>query len=375
MVGRALSRSETIMPKSSLPAAAYAIIACLACGALALGAERATPEPNGKTAPMSLAARENAALGRGVNFGGMLEAPQEGDMGLKVTAPMIEAVKQGGFATIRLPVRFSNHALPVAPYTLEEAFMQRVDFAVDHALADGLNIIIDFHHYHQLEGDPLDQGEFNTDLSYAQTQQRFIAIWQQIAARYGRLANNRVLFEIYNEPHGALEPIYNDLIAKTLAAIRNTNPKRFVIVDPLDWATASGLDRLRLPTDKRLIVTIHDYAPMHFTHQGAEWIQGSDAWLETPCCDANQQAQMFEPLNEAEDWSKKTGYPIFLGEFGSNHKAPETGRVNYATLMREAAEGRGFSWAYWDFASEEFGPWNAATGQWHTDLLAALMPK
>src|SRR5579859_7126636 len=51
-----------------------------------------------------------AALGRGVNFGNMLDAPREGDWGRWVRDGDIDRVAEAGFATIRLPVRFSNHA-------------------------------------------------------------------------------------------------------------------------------------------------------------------------------------------------------------------------------------------------------------------------
>ena len=42
---------------------------------------------------------------------------------------------------------------------------------------------------------------------------------------------------------------------------------------------------LELPADSNqdpnLIVTIHNYEPFHFTHQGAGWVEGGSDWLGT----------------------------------------------------------------------------------------------
>lgn len=332
--------------------------------------------PNGAPEIAGLtAAAEAAALGRGANIGGVLEAPAEGAWGLSLSKQMFEAAAAGGFNTIRLPVRFSNHAAPTAPYALDEAFMQRVDFAINEALSNGLNIIVDFHHYHQMDGDPLDDGEFNTSLTTKQSRERYAAIWKQIGERYRSLPNDKVLFELYNEPHGDTAPAWNTLLAKALKVVRQSNPYRFVLIDPVNWSTPSGLDQLRLPAaDQRLIVDVHTYEPYHFTMQGADWIEGSASWRGTSCCDATQSKAMTDPLDVAADWSRQTGRPVIVGEFGSNSQAPYDARVTYTKAMREAAEARGFSWAYWDFASGEFGPWDSETGTWRQELHDALIP-
>lgn len=322
------------------------------------------------------AAKEAAALGRGANFGG-LEAPSEGAWGgIDISEDEFVAAAQGGFSTVRLPVRFSNHAAANAPYKLDEAFMQRVDFAIEQALGNGLNIIIDFHHYHQMDGDPLDDGEFKADLSDQELRERYVAIWQQVAARYRSLPTDKVLFELYNEPHGNTATVWNPLLAEALKAIRQSNPFRFVLVDPVNWSTPSGLDQLRLPADdQRLIVDVHSYEPYHFTMQGADWIEGSAAWRGTPCCDSASMAAINGPLDVAADWSKQNNRPVMLGEFGSNSQAPLADRVSYTEAVRAGAEARGFSWAYWDFISPEFGPRDAKTGTWRPGgLYEALVP-
>ncbi len=205
------------------------------------------------------ATNANAYLARTINFGNALEAPNEGDWGMRLEERFFELSKNAGFTAIRLPTKFSGHAAANAPFTLDETFMQRVDWAINQALSRNLAIIVDFHHYDELMIDP------------AANRARFLGIWQQIATRY-RNQPDKVLFEIHNEPNGNIEPVWNEYLAAALAVIRQTNPTRAVVVGPNGWNNADRLEELILPNDQNLIVTIHDYTPFNFTHQGAEWI-------------------------------------------------------------------------------------------------------
>ncbi|MGE7368625.1 glycoside hydrolase family 5 protein [Neorhizobium sp. NPDC001467] len=320
---------------------------------------------------------QNAALGRGVNLGGILEAPDAAERARYLDQDLFKAVKAGGFATVRLPVRFSNLASLKPPYALDEDFMRHVDAAIGWALAQDLAIIIDFHHYRQMDGDPLDEGEGRADLSEEGLRERFRLIWQQIAERYRAQPNDKVLFEIYNEPHGRTDgAVWNKLVAETLAVIRQSNPDRFVIVDAGNWATAWGLEGLELPQeDRRLIVSIHNYAPFDFTMQGASWIENSAGWVGTPCCSKAQVAKIEEPMAIAHEWARKHDRPLFMGEFGANSTGGYADRVRYARILRDAAERRGFSWAWWDFSSDEFGPWDYLARTWRVELRDALTGK
>ncbi|RYY33102.1 MAG: glycoside hydrolase family 5 protein, partial [Sphingomonadales bacterium] len=50
-------------------------------------------------------------------MGNHLEAPNEGDWGRAIVDGDFAIIKAAGFDTIRLPVRWSAHALAGAPYT------------------------------------------------------------------------------------------------------------------------------------------------------------------------------------------------------------------------------------------------------------------
>src|SRR5690606_30133592 len=96
----------------------------------------------------------NRRLGRGVDLGNALEAPREGAWGLTLKADYFRAIKDAGFDSVRLPVKWSAHAQADAPYTINPAFFERVDWAIDQALANDLNIVVNVHHYDEMATDP-----------------------------------------------------------------------------------------------------------------------------------------------------------------------------------------------------------------------------
>jgi len=71
-------------------------------------------------------------------------------------------------------------------------------------------------------------------------------------------------------------------------------------------------------------------------------------------------------------WSQRTGYPVHLGEFGSYQAAPIEYRAIYTRFVRDEAEARGMSWAYWEFASY-FGVYPASLNDWLLPIKDALL--
>ena len=135
-----------------------------ACSDCSGGMSDFPPMPYGNPPGASAAARATAAaLGRGVNFGNMLEAPHEGDWGLKVTPEFIDSAAAVGFKSVRLPVRWSNHALVASPFTIDPDFLVHVDSIVDRLLGKGVYVVLNMHHYRQLDGDARDSGELPVD--------------------------------------------------------------------------------------------------------------------------------------------------------------------------------------------------------------------
>lgn len=309
-----------------------------------------------------------AGLGAGINFGDMLDAPTEGAWGLKVEDEFIRLVGTSGFSRhVRLPVRWSNHASADAAAAIDPEFFKRVDSVVDRLLATGSTVMLNMHHYRQLDGDALDPGERGVDPAVVKL--RFLAMWEQIAQRYAS-RNERLIFEVYNEPHGAQDNTWNDLASRAVRVIRKSNPQRALVIGPTMWNSANALEKLVLPPDPNLILTVHHYEPFDFTHQGAPWVQPVKP-LGVECCDAKQTALITGLLDTAVKQAARLGYPIFVGEFGAYSAAPEAAKLRYLLLMREAMATRGIPWYYWELAAN-FGVYDPVAHAFRAPIKKAL---
>lgn len=301
---------------------------------------------------------------RGINIGNALEAPREGEWGVYIRDEYFSIIREAGFDTVRIPIRWSAHADENPPYKIDENFFARVDHVVNKALEQGLIVVINIHHYEEIMQDPVKHRE------------RFIALWRQIAEHYKDYPEN-LYFELLNEPSGALtSEIWNELLTDTIRIIRETNPKRKIIVGPVDWNSVYRLKDLTIPKDdENIIVTFHLYTPFEFTHQGAEWVNPSPPvgrkWLGTEA----EKKQIRDELDMAVQWSRRHGnITLFLGEFGAYSKADIGSRIRWTYFVAREAEKRNIAWCYWEFCAG-FGAYDPVRGRWREELLNALIPK
>lgn len=297
---------------------------------------------------------------RCINFGNMLESPNEGEWGLTVEEDYFRTVADAGFDTVRLPVSWSTHADTQAPYTIDPTFFVRIDEVIGWALAADLQLILNIHHYWEMSVAPTDHLP------------RLLGLWQQIATHYADYPPT-LLFEAMNEPNDQLTPLlWNTMQAEVIDTIRQSNPTRTIVVGGGNWNAVSSLWLLELPADDHLLATFHFYEPFTFTHQGAEWADGMDAYLGTPWGSDEERLFLAAQLEMAAAWGAVRDIPILLGEFGAYWRADMDSRLAWTSAVREAAEQNNLGWCYWEWAAG-FGIYDRETGQLN-EIYTALMP-
>jgi len=300
---------------------------------------------------------------RGINIGNALEAPNEGDWGVHIKDEYFQIIRKAGFDTVRIPIRWSNHAWDNPPYKIEDDFFRRVDWVVNKSLEQKLITIINIHHYNEMMQSP------------EKHRNRFLALWRQISTHYKDYPE-RLFFELLNEPHGALtDSIWNELIKEAIKIIRETNPTRKIIIGPTGWNNVHNLNGLILPDDKNIIVTFHLYTPFEFTHQGAKWVSPSPPVGRRWTGSELEKRQIIRELDIAVQWARQhNNVSLFLGEFGAYSKADMDSRVRWTYFVAREAEKKNISWCYWEFCAG-FGAYNPVKKEWRRDLLYALIPK
>jgi endoglucanase len=392
-------------PRSSRFQSAFGsgfVVATLLLLLLLFGCESAAPHAAGVVAPPAqplrpplAASAAPPAFRRGLDLGNALDAPNEGDWGVRLAQSDFTAAKSVGFDHVGLPARFSAHAATTSPYQIDPGFLARIDWAVDQAVACGLGIVITFHNYEELTRAPDDH------------RARFVAIWRQVA-EHMRSRPSTVAFELYSEPSGEMTaPRWNDFVAETLAVIRRSNPSRTVILDGVFWGSAKSLrDTLRFPAgDRNVIGGFRMFQPILFTHQGAEYMPReydtrgvlfpgppseplqpgpgatTKGWVREWFARYNREPTERNPsgpsaianeLDVAKDFADRTGLGVYMGGFGTIDVADARSRRAWTRMTREEAERRGFGWAYWD-DGQHFKVYDRETGAWDVGLEAALL--
>jgi endoglucanase len=305
----------------------------------------------------------NALLAKTVNIGNVFDTPKEGIQGNAFQDEYLQAAKKAGFTAIRLPIRWDARASLSEPFAIQDKFMQRIDHVVQLALQEKMAIIIDMHHFVGMTLHP------DTEVP------RFLAVWKQVAERY-KNAPPSVMFELLNEPHGKLTPEkWQAAFDAVLPVVRASNPHRTLIVGGGEWNSSRGLEMHKFPeSDPNIIGTFHYYDPMSVTHQGAEWVTGSTAWLGTKWTGtAEERVGIENTFDRMVNWGLTNKRPVFLGEFGVYSKAEHSSRIAWTRSVREAAEARNIAWGYWELISS-FGVLEPRSMEWRQDLLETLLP-
>jgi endoglucanase len=299
-------------------------------------------------------------LGRGVNVLGW-DPMWKDPAAARFKPRLFKVIRDGGFQTIRVNLYAFDH-MNSADW-LDPRWLYTLDAVVKQATAAGLNVILDEHDYERFGVDP------------DACRPKLLAFWEQIGSRY-RNAPRSVLFEILNEPNGELTPDrWNALLAEALAVIRRSNPTRTVVIGPASYNTYPALGDLQLPEkDHNIIVTVHYYNPLRFTHQGAAWASPEiQAGINIHWGSEADRAVVDQDFDAIAAWGKAHHRPISVGEFGAYDAAPLPDRVAWTSAVARAAEKRGLPWVYWQF-EVNFSAYDIAKDRWIEPIYHALIP-
>lgn len=301
-------------------------------------------------------------IGPCINLGNTLEVGAARDLGEgAVGAADFARIKDAGFETLRIPVRWDDRSASQAPHAVDPAWMDQVQLAVDQALAAGLKVILNSHHFEPIHADPLAVQPWHTE------------VWRQIAARFQEYPTDRLWFELENEPHGNFDDSNLDqVLAPALAAVRETNPDRAVIIGGEDWSGVDSLATLNLPDDPNVIPTFHYYAPFDFTHQGASWVAPEIPEPGRVYGSEADRALLVQDVAKLEAYRQRTGLTPFMGESGAyDLHVPLAQRIAYHTALREAFAPIGVDMCVWAYANT-FPFYDRETGDWLPGMRAAL---
>jgi endoglucanase len=338
------------------------------------------------------APRALAHFRRGINLGNRLESkPDEGAWGGRIEDGDLPLIAARGFDHVRVPVWFSGHAGEAAPFALDAVFLARVDEVLDQAARQGLAVVLTLHGYYELEAD------------VAGHRPRLLGLWSQLSEHY-RERPDTLAFELFNEPPQAMESTWNGLAAELIGVVRQTNPRRLLVIDSTSWADTTTLGSLQLPDDANLVVAVHPYEPKLFSFQGKTW--GDPSWQTPgvifpgppatpvsphPAAQANPAASQWfmqyntlpteqnpsgprtvsEQIARVEAYRQASGRAVMNTEWGPQDGGDLTSRANLMRTMREDCEAAAIPWTIWEDPNN-LPLYDSSTGQWQEALVSTL---
>ncbi len=274
---------------------------------------------------------------------------------------------------------FDNVRLSIDPVPLERSprnqegfnadFLGRLDRAVDAMLSNGLAVEIDIHPEEDYK-QKVKTGNEGVE--------RFTMLWRRLAAHYANRDQEKIFFEIMNEPEVSDPYRWSGIQAAAAAAIREVAPKNTIIATGPNWSGIADLLTQQPLPDGNVIYNFHFYEPHEFTHQGAGW--GQPWWIYThgipyPATEssmddlikqvpdaANRYA--FEhywldhwdahrirlQIDAAAAWGKAYNVPLICNEFGAYRRVTDpASRMNWIHDVRTALEADNIGWTMWDY--------------------------
>jgi hypothetical protein len=251
----------------------------------------------------------------GINVGRSLEL-DTGEPSRKIQEYYFSDFKNAGFDFVRIPIQWNFHTATSSPYTINAAWLDRVEEVIDWSLKHGLMTVINSHHDKWI----LENNNFTgNDLA------RFDSIWAQVSRRFQNKSDS-LIFEIANEPNIAISK--TDLINQhVIPIIRATNPTRNIVFGS-SGTQLSTLKQAKIPVDDYLIASFHTYVPWPFAGEGI------GTWGTISEINAVKAL-----MADANLWSETHDIPLLLGEFSARSACEEQSRMLwFYTHINEASK-------------------------------------
>jgi Cellulase (glycosyl hydrolase family 5) len=178
-------------------------------------------------------------------------------------------ISQLGFNFARLPMDYRLWIKNGDWEEFDEASLREIDQAVEWGRQYGVHVCINFHRAPGYTvASPPEKTSLWTD---AETQRVCAKHWAMFARRYKGVPNERLSFNLMNEPGGVQPEAYVAVVRKLVEAIRAEDPGRLIISDGLEWGT-KPVPEMR---DLRVALATRGYSPMEISHYKASWVNSA----------------------------------------------------------------------------------------------------
>ncbi|MFJ8893378.1 glycoside hydrolase family 5 protein [Leifsonia sp. NPDC102414] len=251
-----------------------------------------------------------------------------------------------GIDSVRIPFNYRHFEDDARPFRLREEGFARLDRAVTTLGRHGIRSILDLHavpgrqnqHWHS--DNPTHVAEF---WNHPHFQDRVVHLWEAIAERF-KDRPEVAGYNPINEPADPSGDVILPFYERLEKAIRAIDHRHILFLDGNKYSTDfSAFDRRSDPLPNT-VYTAHDYALPGIT-SASEY----PGWTRGEYFDRAAVEQTF--LRRTE-YMRRTGTPIWIGEFGPVYTADRTQDAFRLQLLRDQLDiyrEHGASWALWTY--------------------------
>ncbi len=292
-----------------------------------------------------------------------------------ITRSDIEYISLLGFDHVRIPI--DEEQMWDEQGNRETEAFTLLDSALHWCYDFNLRAVVDLHilrsHHFNAAEKPL--------WTEPAEQEEFIDLWRDLSNHLQDWPEGMVAYELMNEPVADDPELWNILVANAVAAIREMEPDRQIVIGSNRFQSVHTFDDLKIPeADTNIVLSFHFYEPFLLTHYQAGWTflddyQGpvhypgaiitEEEWQQldenyknrlksSSGKEFNRQVMadmMQQPLAKAEN----TGLSLYCGEFGVIKNAPRADMLQWYKDMIAIFDQQGVAYANWDYKSDNFG--------------------
>ncbi len=285
-----------------------------------------------------------------------------------ITERDVREIASLGFDHIRLG--FDQIVLEEERGCFRERIFDLLDGFCRWCAGANLGVVLNLH---KAVGNYCDIPEEATLFNTPALQERFIEMWTEMEYHFSDRPG--IVFELLNETRDINPVEWSTLAERTVAAIRNCNPVRRIVVGSTCWNSCGKL-RFLPEFDEYTGYAWHFYAPFEFTHQRGV-LQAAPLYYNRTMyypgdIEPYRDYQRFvhgderayeayremgieflrDSMQDAFDFAAaRPDRFVWCGEFGTIRHAPPESRVNYMrdviTLLRE----HDMPYCVWNFLS------------------------
>lgn len=279
-----------------------------------------------------------ADMGAGINLGntfdgGLLNATETSWQGYKTTKAYIKALHDAGYNTVRVPVTWNGYIND--DYSIDEAWLSRVQEVVDYCTDQDMYCIINIHHdgaaNHDSRGNNpecwLNTAADDIDAVYA----KYEGVWRTLANRF-KDYDDHLIFESMNEVTDAHDGTTNEdtnvlnnlnqLFVNTVRATGSNNTQRWLAFTGRFATFNTGLtlpDDTNYNDNMRLMCAVHIYKD----NSSVRWTYDQ---LKT------WQSSLSSTVKNVNNLS--TDIPVYIGEYGVRQQVQSGSATGYNNVER-----------------------------------------